>query len=238
MRTSSWLRPLLALGAFSSWAFVSAAAMAAGSWSGGYFGTHGGGVWGNVTVTDTNGGVTPGPFKYSPSGAFAGATAGFNFQNGNFVTGIEGDIGYMGLAGLGMIGSSHATYHQDLMLTGGAYGDLTARFGWTSGQTLLYGKGGVAFFAGRASQTTTFPGYETTPTGTFTGWTAGFGVEKKIADRITVKLEYLHFDFGSRQASQLTINDPPTPAGYIFYNSNALKADSVKVGFNLQLGGP
>jgi len=47
-------------------------------WNTFYAGAHAGYAWGSVDVTDTTGGVAPGPFSYSPKGAFAGGTAGLN----------------------------------------------------------------------------------------------------------------------------------------------------------------
>lgn len=223
------------LGCAGAVALAGAAAAAPPDWSGLYAGIHGGGVWGGVSVTDTNGGVDPGPFTYSASGLFGGATAGANMQFGGLVAGVEGDIGYMGLQGHSTIGSAHSDpYYQNLDLKGGAYGDLTGRAGVAFGQLLVYGKGGLAFYSGQATQATTFPGYVTTPTGLFTGWTAGVGVESHLSPSMSVKLEYLHFDFGSQSGAQTSTYDPPV--GYVYENSTKLNADSVKIGLNWEFG--
>src|SRR5665213_602230 len=178
-------------------AFASSAAATPPDWSGLYAGVHAGGAWGKSTVTDTNGGVDPGPFSYSVVGPFGGATVGSNFQFGNLLVGVEGDLGFMDLTGHGKIQSAHdSIYHQDLTLDGGAYGDVTGRAGFVFGQTLIYGKAGLAFYTGQATQATTYPGYIPTGTGTFTGWTAGFGAETRLTPTMSLKLEYLHFDFG------------------------------------------
>src|SRR5262245_33476102 len=66
--------------------------------------------------------------------------------------------------------------------------------------TLFYGKGGWAFSRGEVIQATTKPRYQPTSTGTFSGWVAGGGIEHLISDRLSVKIECLHFDFGSRAA--------------------------------------
>jgi len=196
-------------------------------------GLHAGGVWGDVSVTDTNGGVTPGPFTYSPSGAFGGAQAGVNWQGGGFVAGVEGDIGYMNLTGAGIIPSSDPQYHQDATLSGGVYGDITGRLGFAMGQSLLYGKGGFAFYNGQALQLTTKPTYTGTGTDTFTGWTAGAGIEHQFTPNMSVKVEYLHFDFGPEGGYQTSITDPPI--GYQYDNSTKLTADSIKIGVNWSL---
>jgi outer membrane immunogenic protein len=216
---------------------ISLTSAAAGEWSGLYSGVHAGGVWGDVSVTNTAQGVLPGPFEYSTSGAFGGGTAGFNLQSGGFVYGIESDLGYLNLNGAGIIPSADPNHHQDITLRGGVYGDITGRVGFSAGQTLFYGKGGVAFFGGQANQVTTKPGYAPTPTGSFTGWTLGGGLEHQFTPTVSVKVEYLHFDFGTASGYQTsTMNDPPTPIGTQFPNIHAVTADSIKIGLNWRLG--
>jgi outer membrane immunogenic protein len=203
-------------------------------WSGFYGGIHAAGIWGGVTVTDSGRGVPPGPFSYTPGGAFGGGTGGYNVQMGPAVFGIETDIGYMGLNGSGTVPSSHPGQHQDITLDSGAYGDVTGRVGFAVGKTLFYGKGGFAFFTGEAKQTTTNPGYSSTgSSGAFTGWTVGGGAEYFVSPTVSVKAEYQHFDFGSKSAYQTAlVDDPPTTAGTRFYNDNRLRADSIKLGMN------
>ena len=75
-------------------------------WNTFYAGAHAGYAWGSVDVTDTTGGVAPGPFSYSPKGAFAGGTAGLNWRLQGILLGVEGDLGYMDLSGSGTAPSS------------------------------------------------------------------------------------------------------------------------------------
>jgi outer membrane immunogenic protein len=51
------------------------------------------------------------------------------------------------------------------------------------------------------------------------GWTVGAGVEFAIADRWTIKAEYMHFDLGSAQ-----FIEGPTPVNV------DVKGDSVRLG--------
>jgi len=199
-------------------------------WNAFYAGAHAGYAWGGVDVTDTTGGVAPGPFSYSPKGAFAGGTAGLNWRLQGILLGVEGDLGYMDLSGSGTAPSSTPPNHQDLTLNGGLYAVGAGRLGYAFGQTLIYGKGGFAYFDGTAAQTTTKPGYLTSPTSSaFTGWAYGGGVEHFVSRNLSVKVEYLHFDFGSRVGSQISITDPPI--GYKYDNKTDVTADSVKLGF-------
>jgi outer membrane immunogenic protein len=203
-------------------------------WTGFYAGAHAGGVWGDVDLKDVNGGVAPGPFSFSASGAFGGGTAGYNFQRGNFVFGVEGDIGYMDLSGSRTIPSSDPAKAQNVTLDGGLYGDIGGRLGYAFAGTLLYAKGGFAFYDGEAKQVTTKPGYKPTATNTFTGWTVGGGVEHYISRAWSVKAEYLHFDFGTEHGAQTSISD--APIGFVYKNSFDVTADSVKVGLNYHPG--
>jgi outer membrane immunogenic protein len=206
-------------------------------WTGFYLGAHAGGVWGNENIKDNiNDGVPPGPFPYSASGAFGGGTAGYNLQRGHFVFGVEADAGYMDLHGSTIIGSSVAADHQNVTLDGGAYGDITGRLGYAFDRTLVYAKGGFAFYDGEAKQTTTNPGYVTTGTSTFTGWTAGAGIEHFFSPAWSVKAEYLHFDFGTQSGYQTNVGDLTSPLGYRFRNWTDVTADSVKVGVNYHFG--
>ena len=211
--------------------YVKAPVVAPFNWTGFYVGGHVGGDWGKVKVlNDVNDGVPPGPFKYNAAGVFGGGTVGYNLQIQNFVVGVEGDVGFMDLSGAGIVPSSNPAAHQDITLGHGAYGDITGRLGYAVDRTLVYAKGGVAFYDGEARQTTTNPGYVTTGTRMFTGWTAGGGVEHFIAPNWSIKAEYQHFDFGSQIGNQTSVTDPPI--GHVYHNWTTLNADSVKAGVN------
>ncbi len=207
------------------------------NWTGAYAGVHIGGAWGDAAVRDTDGGVNPGPFSYSPSGAFGGGTAGYNLQWGSIVAGIEGDLGYMGLQGSRTLPSSDPKYHQDLTLDGGLYGDITGRLGWSFDKALVYGKGGFAFYDGEALQATTKAYYDKSGTGMFSGFVVGGGLEYAVTSNISVKVEYLHFGFGDEGGSQTKAKlapegetDDGTLIGDTFHNTTSLSADSVKLG--------
>lgn len=206
-------------------------------WSGLYLGAHVGGAWGDTSVVDTDGGVPYGAFKYSTSGAFGGGTAGYNWQFDNIVLGFEGDLGYLNLSGGRKIASSDPAYYQNLTLDSGLYGDVTGRAGFAFGPALLYAKGGFAFFNGEAEQATTKPWYKATGTDTFTGWVVGGGIEYFLTPGVSIKAEYLHFDFGSEGGVQEKVLsslpgalDDNTPVGYRFHNEHDVTADSVKAG--------
>jgi outer membrane immunogenic protein len=121
-------------------------------------------------------------------------------------------------------------------LSGGAYGDLTARLGFAFDRTLVYAKGGFAFFTGEGKQATTNPGYVPNATNAFVGWTAGGGVEHFFSPAWSVKAEYLHFDFGTQSGFQTNVGDLTSPIGYRFYNTFTLRADTAKAGVTYHFG--
>lgn len=213
---------------------------AVNNWTGLYVGAHVGGLWGDVDVTDNAAdGVPPGPFPYSINGVFGGGTVGYNWQHQSLLIGIEGDLGYMDPDGEGRIPSSTPPNYQALTLDSGLYADITARLGVTFDHTLVYAKGGYAYFDGEAMQATTKPGYAPTGTDSFSGWVLGGGVEHFIAPNLSIKAEYLHFEFDTESGYQTsTIADPPTPIGYRFYNWHDVDMDTVKVGINYHFNAP
>ena len=206
--------------------------------SGFYLGANLGYHWGDVEVTNDAPGVNPGPFNYDIDGVFGGGQVGYNWQLSSFLIGVEADLGYIDPDGEYRIPSSTPGHYQRLSVDGGFYADVTARLGIVLDHTLVYGKGGWAYFDGEASQVTTKTGYAPTGTGSFDGWVLGGGIEHKLSANWSIKAEYLHFDFGSENGYQTaTIADPPTPVGYRFNNYHDLEVDTVKVGINYFFGG-
>src|SRR5216683_1558371 len=62
-------------------------------WGGFYIGIHGGYGWGHVTTDD----IFPFPSSNSPKGGLFGVQAGYNWQFGTFVTGLEVDSSWADL---------------------------------------------------------------------------------------------------------------------------------------------
>jgi outer membrane immunogenic protein len=138
-------------------------------WPGFYFGGHAGGVWGNTGTHDTFTYVGDPAFNgsLSSTGFIGGAQAGYNFQRGHFVFGIEGDAGYLGISAnksASFKPSSCTGYYTAgqtvVQYTGNnarmcavdakyssasdLYGDLTGRLGYLFDRTLVYAKGGAS----------------------------------------------------------------------------------------------
>ncbi len=196
-------------------------------WNGLYFGAHGGGALGSAAVADSyhynyyytgpnNGGpASAASNTLSLLGAFGGGQAGYNFQWGHLVLGVEGNAGYFALSSNKSVDltpsadclAAHASNKSRCSIaakysdSGSAYGDLTGRLGFLAGRALFYGKGGGAVMLNnfQASYTGgTSAGQQSWDfdnNGMLWGWTAGGGVEYKFSPSWSFKAEYQHFDF-------------------------------------------
>lgn len=180
---------VVALLAGSALSFASAAsaadafmdqAAASYDWSGFYVGLQAGGGWANMRDNS----AVP-PVSYNLNGFMLGAHAGYNFQHGNVVFGLEADVNYNWnravLGGPGFFGSTP----WDASVRG--------RLGYAIDRTLIYATGGIAFTnlgVDRAIAPVRVDlGY--------TGWTAGIGVEHAFTKNLTARIEYRYTDFGS-----------------------------------------
>jgi outer membrane immunogenic protein len=202
------------------------------SWTGFYVGANAGAAFSDVRVTDVGNfahGGSGQAFTVTDANFLGGAQAGYNYQIGIGVFGIEGDIGGMVFNGSAMDPGGASTTM--VGINSGLYGDITGRAGVAIGPTLIYAKGGWAFFDGRDSFSTTATTNSITNTSMFDGWTAGGGVEYAMTPNWTVKAEYLHFDFGSQTFNVLA------PGGTFAFNEK-LTAETVKFGLNYRFGWP
>jgi outer membrane immunogenic protein len=187
-------------------ALVSGAACAAEipfSWTGCYIGGNAGGAWTRIDDSVT----TAYPYHiatFQSSGRDTGFTGGgqlgCNWQvDPSWVVGLEGDINYI---------HASRTQHSNPFSAGEDTVRTTSlrwlatvlgRFGYAWGPSLLYATGGLALGGVKASITltddasTVFAGSESA---TRAGWAAGAGYEYGFNDRLSLKLEYLHFDLG------------------------------------------
>ena len=139
------------------------------TWTGFYVGVNAGYGW-NTNDSITIGGVR---FDIDDEGGFVGgAQAGYNYQIGSFVVGLEGDIQYADFGG-----------DDDLILADGTvvgfdrsdwFGTVRARAGVAFDRALIYATGGFAF-ADDA-----------------TGWTVGGGLEYAFTNNLSAKVEGLY----------------------------------------------
>jgi len=192
-------------------------------WSGFYIGLHGGYGWGHDPHSAT-------PFdplntpNIESRGAVAGGQAGYNWQSGVLLGGLEVDMTWTnisgGFAAIETDPTVPFTSAQSVQDRINYMGTARARFGVLPFQgTLLYGTVGPAW--AQTTQTTSsvlsILGLFNSTTGsvptTRFGWSAGAGVEEMLAPiglpHWLVRVEYLHYDFGGKTSNSGTIGSPP-----------------------------
>jgi outer membrane immunogenic protein len=153
-------------------------------WAGFYIGVNGGYGWNDSLISRVNDNNVPlGNFPVSPKGGFVGGQAGYNWQNGSVVAGLEVDFDGADIK---------ATDPTNIVtLKTGELASARARLGYAVLPNLLfYGTGG----AGLAHTTIATVNAPTVAASQF-GWVAGAGLEYKIWGNFIARVEYLHYDF-------------------------------------------
>jgi outer membrane immunogenic protein len=184
------------------------------NWTGFYLGLVGGGAWENAGSPRMQGG-------------FVGGTAGYNWQTGNVVFGVEADgawadvsataTGATVVPGFGVV-TATATSKTDAM------GTVRGRIGYAVNNVLFYGTGGYAWIDNKI--TLSALGVSASDSKWHSGWTVGAGVEAFIAPQWSIKGEYLYRSLGGE-----TYFAGALPTG-------TLNLHTVQVGVNYHFNGP
>lgn len=179
------------------------------NWTGFYVGTHTGGAVGSADIADPFGPSIYGD-KVTHPGPLAGFQLGYNRQSGRMVVGLEADVSLADLDGTNTCLAFSGFYvSANCHMKTKAFGSITGRAGWavgTYGQTLLYGKGGVAWIHNEidienGNQYFGFrPDQIVSNTYTRWGWTVGGGIEHAVTPAISIRAEYDYMDFASASA--------------------------------------
>jgi outer membrane immunogenic protein len=149
----------------------------ASGWAGWYIGANVGAAW--QQAQENNYGIS-----FSKTAFIGGGQLGYNWQHGNFVFGLEGDIS--GLSGKNSYSSGFFESSIRWLST------VRSRFGLAVGDTMAYMTAGVAF----GSVKNTAFGGEYSSSKTKVGWTVGGGVEHMLNRNWTIGLEGLFVDLG------------------------------------------
>jgi outer membrane immunogenic protein len=165
------------------------------SWSGLYMGVQLGYVGGN---TEAQSGTSAGfnqAYDYKSSGWLGGGHAGYNFQSGNLVYGLEADLEKSGQDGNGYstLGLSHSTALN-------WQGSLRGRLGLAFDRTLVYGTAGWAFGDVKIDR----GAYNYSDVRN--GWTAGVGIEHMLTNNLSARIEYRYTDFGRGDFGSTALN--------------------------------
>lgn len=192
-----------------------------------------------------------------PKGFTGGVQAGYNFQSGNFVAGVEADFNSarQNQTVSGRDNYTNVTPQYPFQVTQTIKTDwlmtVRPRAGWTAGKALIYGTGGLAvtnvnyqlnfedFPPANFSKATASKTIKETKA----GWTAGAGAEFKVSDKWSVKGEYLYTQFNTsgttNNGSFVFLNSSGVPTGtpvlvpnQVFTSNVKLKSNNFRFGFN------
>jgi outer membrane immunogenic protein len=201
------------------------------SWTGCYVGAHVGGtkIHSSIATNFEGAGFTG---DNNGTGAVAGGQAGCNYQQGNWVFGVEGEGSW-----------SNSTVTNSLTLSPAASESFTTkntsdfsiagRAGVAFDRTLIYGKGGWAWGSFGFNSTficCDFRAIRSDVSGSsnLNGFLVGAGIEHALTRNWTVKFEYNYVDFGSR-----FLNLHVTPGNQQPFNvSQSVTKQTFKVGVN------
>jgi outer membrane immunogenic protein len=149
------------------------------TWSGFYLGINGGYGFGKSTWDFPA--TSP-----DPKGALYGVTAGYNFQTGTYVWGIEGDYDLASIKGDDACGVGTCETKNDWLAT------ARARLGYAGFANFMpYITGGAAF--GKIKATNSITGEASK---TKVGFAVGAGLEYMLFNNWSIKAEYLYVDLG------------------------------------------
>jgi outer membrane immunogenic protein len=198
-------------------------------WSGYYVGVFGGGGLGNHNYNNANGfaGFANFTVNYASTGAVGGGEAGYNWQTGNYLFGVEADGFWSGIKGNDASQQLGVTDQSDLRWGG----TLRARGGITVDRLLLFFTGGWAF--GDIRHTSTAAGF---PVDQFnnhqSGLTAGGGIAYALTNNVIGKIEYRYYDLGRYNRA----GNPLTPNGQLPYTVDNTYS-VVTLGVDFKFGG-
>jgi outer membrane receptor protein involved in Fe transport/opacity protein-like surface antigen len=220
------------------------------TWAGFYLGAHAGSDRGlsktNAQFLDETGATHSGGDATNPTKSpVLGVQAGYNWQLGTWLAGIEGDVAISAQrpkptfacpdTTCNPFGPVVATFDEGLKLEG--FATLRARMGAAlTPDILLYATGGLAIADVRpVGYLTSFDDSGNSITNRFDtlnaklGWAAGLGLEAHLMGPWTSKFEYLHMELGTVATS--AINDVSVPVATVNFASR-MTNDMLRVGVN------
>ena len=197
----------VAPGAQAADMLVKAPVAPASSWTGWYIGANVGAAWQNMSAAALYG--TSDTNHVQGSSFIGGGQIGYNWQHGNSVFGVEGDIS--GLS-KGPSYSEPFTNPKSVSTSTNWLSTIRGRMGLAVGDTLVYATGGLAI-GGVHNLQRVCNGSDVhctkSDTATKVGWTVGGGIEQMWSQHWTIGLEGLFVDLGKNTVSN---PDPNAPA--------------------------
>jgi outer membrane immunogenic protein len=220
------------------------------SWTGTYVGADAGGIWGTFdfgpTTTNNITGAVGAPViaGLNNSSVIGGFQAGYNWQIGQWVLGLDQDYQFTGLkqtttfaapAGLFLAGDSMAVKTDYLAAT-------RAKLGMAWDRVMVYAAGGLE--TGELDVSSTYVARAGgSPALGFTdahklhfGFTVGAGIDYAITNNVFIGIEYRYFDLGN-ETYNLGAFTPAGIAAQTVSNTVDLKASEVTARINFKLSG-
>ena len=158
------------------------------TWTGFYIGGNIGYGWSDGSGTITFGPNT-GPFSGDGDGVLGGVQAGYNWQTGAMVLGIEADIQASGGRG-NVSGNAGPTFYSGTAKTPW-FGTIRGRIGYAFDRTMVYATGGAVYGNAELDGVSSTLGPFSSSASYWT-WTLGGGFEHALWDRWSTKVEYLY----------------------------------------------
>ena len=191
-----------------------------------------------------------------------GVQAGFNWQMGAVVFGLEGDVNWVGndsRRGYGSyafapVSSTNYYYTLDGQAQSNLLAGIRGRLGWSFDRALLYVTGGAAFR--NSGSNDTIYAYDSATGGVLkatyggntdrsnVGWSLGGGLEWAFTNNVSLRVEYLHSQFNRNNGLYtntytVTTTPPLDFTKYAFRNDSSRDSvDVVRFGINYRFGGP
>ncbi|HET7885121.1 MAG TPA: outer membrane protein [Bradyrhizobium sp.] len=182
--------------------------------------------------------------RLNPAGVLGGVQAGYNWQVGAAVLGVEGDINGSDIGKRSIFTGANPptvrTFNESIR--NDWFATFRGRAGYAVDRTLLYVTGGLAVGGVKGSwDLSSTNGYTKTAADNSTrvGWTVGAGIEHAFAPNWTVKLEYLYTDLGSINYTSTYVPGStfaPPNFNYIEHLSQDFAFHTVRVGVNYKFG--
>jgi len=221
------------------------------SWTGTYVGANVGGIWGkfdvNPATTSNLTGlvVAPGVMSINNSNVIGGVQAGYNWQIGQWVLGLEQDYQFTGLKQTATFAAPAGLFvGGDLLAVKTDYLAATrAKIGMAWDLTLIYAAGGLETGLFDVSSTYVARGAGGSPALGFTdanklhfGFNVGAGIDYAVTNNVFIGVEYRYLDLG-KETYNLGAFTPAGAAAQTVSSSVGLTASEVVAMLNFKLGG-
>jgi outer membrane immunogenic protein len=194
------------------------------SWDRFYMGGNAGGSWASNNSSNTDY-ISQSTYSHTQNTgrATAGLQAGYNYQVGKLVAGVEADINYGGFKGEEEMVNS-TTYYSSSVISSSEvdwFGTVRARIGLAPiDRLMIYATGGLAYgsvktgYAISVSNGALYSASAPSQASVQFGWSAGAGAEYAILNNVSFRVEYLHVDLGTADFSSTLYTIIPAVGPY------------------------